>query len=81
MSRYATLRFFSPTFVGGVAPRYQYTKADETLIRHKPPINLEQLSSGSVLGLILGTLTTKIGQLFLLSFGGLVLLGTVCALV
>jgi len=42
------------------------------------PIDMQQLSSGSVLGLVFGYLTAKIGRLFLFSFGGFIILGTVC---
>jgi len=62
---------------GGVAPRYQFTQADRSLRVSQPPIDLQQLSSGSVLGLITGYLTAKIGRLFLFSFGGIFLLAAV----
>lgn len=63
--------------VGGVAPRYQFTQADPTLRVSRAPIDFQQLSSGSVLGLITGYLTAKIGRLFLFSFGGIFLLAAV----
>jgi hypothetical protein len=65
---------------GGVAPRYQFTQADpqlQNLRNRRAIIDLQQLSSGSVLGMITGYLTAKIGRLFLFSFGGLFLLGAV----
>jgi hypothetical protein len=41
---------------------------------------MQQFSSGSVLGLVLGYLTAKIGRIFLFSFGGFFLLGAVCCI-
>jgi hypothetical protein len=63
--------------VGGVAPRHQFTQSDFSLQRSRAPIDFQQLSSGSVLGIITGYLTAKIGRLFLFSFGGLILFGAV----
>jgi FUN14 family len=63
--------------IGGVAPRHQYTQADLSLKRSRAPIDFQQLSSGSVLGMVTGYLTAKIGQVFLFSFGGLFLLAAV----
>jgi len=60
---------------GGVAPRHQFTQSDVSLQRSRAPIDFQQLSSGSVLGIITGYLTAKIGRLFLFSFGGLILFG------
>jgi hypothetical protein len=62
---------------GGVAPRYQFTQADRSLRVSQAPIDFQQLSSGSILGLITGYLTAKIGRLFLFSFGGIFLLAAV----
>jgi hypothetical protein len=59
---------------GGVAPRYQFTQADPSLRISRAPLDFQQLSSGSILGIITGYLTVKIGRLFLLSFGGIFLL-------
>ena len=64
--------------VGGVAPRHQFTQRDPSLRVSRAPVDFQQLSSGSVLGMITGYLTAKIGRLFLLSFGGIFLLATVC---
>lgn len=45
--------------------------------RARAPIDFQQLSSGSILGMITGYLTAKIGRLFLFSFGGIFLLAAV----
>ena len=63
--------------LGGVAPRHQFTQPDLSLRRARAPIDFQQLSSGSILGMITGYLTAKIGRLFLFSFGGLFLLAAV----
>src|SRR5271167_901064 len=56
--------------LGGVAPRQQFTQADPSLRVSRAPVDFQQLSSGSVLGMITGYLTAKLGRLFLFSFGG-----------
>jgi hypothetical protein len=70
-------RTASDCVTGGVAPRHQFTQADRSLRVSQAPIDFQQLSSGSVLGLITGYLTAKIGRLFLFSFGGIFLLAAV----
>ena len=62
---------------GGVAPRHQFTQADPSLRVTRAPIDLQQLSSGSVLGLITGYLAAKIGRIFFFGFGGIFLLAAV----
>ena len=60
-----------------MAPRHQFTRADPSLRVSRAPVDFQQLSSGSVLGIITGYLTAKIGRIFLFSFGGIFLLATV----
>jgi hypothetical protein len=65
------------TWIGGVAPRTQFTQRDTTLRVSRSPIDPQQLSSGSMTGIILGYLTAKIGQLFLFTFSGVFLFAAV----
>ena len=79
MSRFDPSRDRGVDVVGGVAPRHQFTQADLSVRRARAPIDFQQLSSGSILGMITGYLTAKVGRLFLFSFGGIFLLAAVSA--
>ena len=71
------LDFFADGEQGGVAPRQQFTQRDPTLRVSRSAIDPQQLSSGSMTGIILGYLTAKIGRLFFFTFSGFFLLAAV----
>jgi len=74
------LHYFADWGQGGVAPRQQFTQRDTTLQVSRPIIDAQQLSSGSMTGIILGYLTAKIGRLLFFTFSGVFLLAAVQSL-
>jgi hypothetical protein len=66
-------------FPGGVAERYQFTVPDTNQQRQSPAVNFQQLSSGSMSGLVLGYLLGKASRIMMLTLGGITAIMLVCA--